>query len=123
MVDFISSGIMLGQMCDLSRDVVAGLRKGDFFGEMSLLTGNKRSATAIADEESEILVIDKAGFTRVIMVNETLIHQISEVIAVREYENEIRDTIKRDSISEKEKNNLKSRQNSMFEKIKKFLEL
>ena len=57
------------------------------------------------------------------MVNETLIHQISEVIAVREYENEIRDTIKRDSISEKEKNNLKSRQNSMFEKIKKFLEL
>lgn len=104
-------------------DVVAGLRKGDFFGEMSLLTGNKRSATAIADEESEILVIDKAGFTRVIMVNETLIHQISEVIAVREYENEIRDTIKRDSISEKEKNNLKSRQNSMFEKIKKFLEL
>ena len=25
MVDFISSGIRLGQMCDLSRDVVAGL--------------------------------------------------------------------------------------------------
>ena len=37
MVDFISDGIRLGQMCDLSRDVVAGLPVISMLGDCEVL--------------------------------------------------------------------------------------
>ena len=40
---------------------INNLRENDFFGEMSLLTGEPRSANVIAEEESEVLRIDKNG--------------------------------------------------------------
>lgn len=36
---------------------VATLNRGDFFGEMSLLTGEKRSATIVADGDTKVLVL------------------------------------------------------------------
>jgi CRP-like cAMP-binding protein len=47
----------------------AFLKKGDFFGEMSLLGGKVRSASAQAVEESELFVISKKNFTRLILEN------------------------------------------------------
>jgi CRP-like cAMP-binding protein len=35
------------------------LKRNDFFGEMSLLTGRPRTATVIAEEETEVLQIQK----------------------------------------------------------------
>src|SRR5262245_24694292 len=40
------------------------LHPGAFFGEMSLLDGGPRSATAITDTPARLLVIDRANFTR-----------------------------------------------------------
>ncbi|MBI4350225.1 MAG: Crp/Fnr family transcriptional regulator [Elusimicrobia bacterium] len=45
----------------------AFLKKGDFFGEMSLLGGKVRSASAQAVEESELIVISKKNFRALIL--------------------------------------------------------
>lgn len=42
--------------------IIATLRAGDFFGELSLLDGAPRSATAAALEPSETLVLPRTGF-------------------------------------------------------------
>jgi len=47
----------------------AYLKKGDFFGEMSLLGGKVRSASAQAVENSELLVISKKNFKQLILQN------------------------------------------------------
>lgn len=47
----------------------AYLKKGDFFGEMSLLGGKVRSASAQATEESELFVVSKKNFKRLILEN------------------------------------------------------
>jgi len=47
----------------------AFLKKGDFFGEMSLLGGKTRSASAQAAESSELFVIPKKNFKKLILEN------------------------------------------------------
>jgi Flp pilus assembly CpaE family ATPase len=42
--------------------VLAYFTDGQFFGEMSLLTGAPRSATATAESDSQVLVLDKDAF-------------------------------------------------------------
>lgn len=49
------------------RKTFAYLGKGDFFGEMSLLGGKVRSASAQAVEESELLVISRKNFRTLIL--------------------------------------------------------
>lgn len=46
----------------------------DFFGEMSLLTGEVRSASAKAEEDTELSVIDRETFNRI--VAEPLVHDM-----------------------------------------------
>lgn len=47
------------------REVILSVFKpGDFFGEMSLLDNQPRSANVIAVEEAELLVLDRASFAR-----------------------------------------------------------
>src|SRR5687768_18107943 len=43
--------------------IIATLRPGDFFGELALLDGASRSATAAAIEPSETLVLPRAVFS------------------------------------------------------------
>lgn len=47
---------------DKSEQVVATLGAGDYFGEMALLTGETRSATVRASEESEMFLLYKDDF-------------------------------------------------------------
>jgi CRP-like cAMP-binding protein len=42
--------------------IIATLRAGDFFGELSLLDGRERSATASAIDATETFVLDRATF-------------------------------------------------------------
>jgi len=59
------------------------LRENDFFGEMSLLTGEPRTATVIAIEESEVLRIDKSGLKPIFEGNPQLVESVSEMIEER----------------------------------------
>ena len=46
--------------------IIATLRPGDFFGELALLDGAPRSATATALDQSDTLVLPRAEFTRLL---------------------------------------------------------
>jgi len=67
---------------------VATLKAGDYFGEMSLLTGETRSATVIAQQDCELLKISKFAFSEVLKSNETLFKKLSEMLAQRRMEME-----------------------------------
>ena len=53
----------------------------DFFGEMSLLTGEPRSASVIAMEDTEVLIIDKSVFTEVISKDKEVLAQLVDALA------------------------------------------
>ncbi|RMG61283.1 MAG: response regulator [Calditrichaeota bacterium] len=44
------------------KKVIATLKSGDYFGEMSLLTGEPRSATVVTREPSEMFILSKEDF-------------------------------------------------------------
>lgn len=59
------------------------LGKDDFFGEMSLLTGEPRSASVIAEEETEVLQIKKDALKPIFENNPDLVKTIVELIEER----------------------------------------
>jgi small-conductance mechanosensitive channel/CRP-like cAMP-binding protein len=63
---------------------LATLRAGDFFGEMSLMTGEPRHATVIAKDDSDCYVIDRALFQRVLARRRELAGEIGRLLAERE---------------------------------------
>jgi small-conductance mechanosensitive channel/CRP-like cAMP-binding protein len=66
--------------------IVARRRAGDILGEMSLCTGAARSATVLAEEEIEAIVVGKSAFGEVLLADPTVAEQISEILALREVE-------------------------------------
>lgn len=63
--------------------VVAVLNEGDFFGEMALLTGEPRTASVVALEETEVLEIGHAAMKPLFDTNPDLAESISYTIAER----------------------------------------
>ncbi|MGV3754951.1 MAG: cyclic nucleotide-binding domain-containing protein [Verrucomicrobiota bacterium] len=72
------------QVDGAARRAIATLREGDFFGEMSLMTGAKRSATIIAREDSECYRLDKEAFHEILHQRPELAEQISHILAHRQ---------------------------------------
>jgi CRP-like cAMP-binding protein len=62
---------------------VARLHAGQFFGEMSLMTGEARTATVIADTDLICYRMDKTAFELVLRETPALADQIAEVLALR----------------------------------------
>lgn len=91
------------------------LREGDFFGEMSLFTGEPRSATVVARDETEVLKIKKETLRPVFENNPNLVKTLSEIIEERR---------KLIVHKEKQKDQKTLRQNkNVFKSIKKFFGL
>jgi small-conductance mechanosensitive channel/CRP-like cAMP-binding protein len=65
---------------------VARLRSGDVFGEMSLLTGEPRTATVTAVTDCDLLEIDAEGFRTVVMTNPSVLEHVTSVTASRREE-------------------------------------
>lgn len=62
---------------------VNNLSSGDFFGEMSLLTGEPRSANVVVDEETEVLQIKKSAIKPIFESNPKLLESIGAIIEDR----------------------------------------
>jgi small-conductance mechanosensitive channel/CRP-like cAMP-binding protein len=67
---------------------VGVLRKGDCFGEMSLLTGEKRTATVRADKDCEVLEISKPVMGELLRESPECLDQLSALLAQRKMETE-----------------------------------
>lgn len=65
---------------------VARLAAGDVFGEMSLLTGEARTATVMALTDCDLLEIDAEGFRTVVMANPSVLEHVTTVTASRREE-------------------------------------
>ena len=59
------------------------LKTNDFFGEMSLLTGQPRTATVIAEEETEVIQIKKTALKPLFEANPDLMKAICDIIEER----------------------------------------
>ncbi len=101
---------------------VAELQRGDCFGEMSLLTGEPRSATIQATADCEVLEIKKPVFAEIVERDESLLGRLSELLAQRKLETEGFTSRSRESsgelVAEKEKEykaNFLRRLRSFFE--------
>ena len=67
---------------------VGVLRTGDCFGEMSLLTGEARTATIRAETDCEVLEIEKPVMAKLLRDSPECVSQLSELLARRKMENE-----------------------------------
>ncbi len=74
------------------------LNKGDFFGEMAIITQTPRTATASAIDTCELLMFNRQGFTSMISKNTNIAMNIIEKLCLRleKADNQIRDLAKRD---------------------------
>ncbi|HEX5338771.1 MAG TPA: mechanosensitive ion channel family protein, partial [Gallionella sp.] len=59
------------------------LSKGDFFGEMSLMTGSPRVATVIARTDVECYRLDKEAFEEVMLARPGIAEEISHILVTR----------------------------------------
>ena len=80
------------------RKEVARLGPGQFFGEMSLMTGAERRASVSAVDEVLVLVIDRDALRPVLAANPELAEVISDSLAERQRELETADA--RDTLTE-----------------------
>ena len=62
---------------------VATLHGGDHFGEMSLLTGEPRSASVVAKTDCEVWEIEKEILAEILAENQPLVERFSEILAAR----------------------------------------
>ncbi|MFK7802194.1 MAG: cyclic nucleotide-binding domain-containing protein [Anaerolineae bacterium] len=62
---------------DQNQNILVQQKKaGEFFGEMSLLTGEPRSATVRATDDVEVIVINKDAFTSVLMEDPSILNML-----------------------------------------------
>ncbi len=67
---------------------IATLNEGDCFGEMSLLTGERRSATVRAQGDCYVMEIGKRVMGEIIHESPDCLQQLSEILATRKLETE-----------------------------------
>jgi len=91
------------------------LREGDFFGEMGLLTGEPRTATVLAEEETEVLEINNLCLKPIFEENPKLVAALSHIVEERRLSFEKLET-------QTEERKIKDK-TSVFNSIKKFFGL
>jgi small-conductance mechanosensitive channel/CRP-like cAMP-binding protein len=76
---------------------VAQLHPGNYFGEMSLLTGDPRSSTCVAVEDCELLCLDRDSFGVLLAENPPVAQSMSDILAARSQATKARLTLERET--------------------------
>jgi CRP-like cAMP-binding protein len=63
--------------------LLAILKTGDIFGEMSLIENKPRSASAIAYEDATLLAVNKDNFARMVSAQPQIISRLTQLLAER----------------------------------------
>ena len=66
---------------------VAELKRDDFFGEMALISNEPRSATITAEEVSELFVLQKSDFDKILMKNPAIAQELRQAFFERKAKN------------------------------------
>lgn len=81
---FIARGtVEIALETDGARQPIATLGEGDFFGEMALLTGEPRAATALAVGDVEAYQLSKQPFRKILLQDPEISEKVSRVMAER----------------------------------------
>jgi small-conductance mechanosensitive channel/CRP-like cAMP-binding protein len=73
---------VLRKMAGVPREI-ARIGEGECFGEMAMLTGQRRTATVVAATDVDVLMIDKSGFQDILAANPEVAVDISALLAQR----------------------------------------
>ncbi len=81
----IASGDVRVPILDASgrEKMIARLSRGQFFGEMSLMTGDLRAADVLAEGSVRTLVIEKEGFHKIMRETPSLARFLTQILAER----------------------------------------
>ena len=75
--------VKISKIASNNEVLLAVLKAGDIFGEMALLEGKPRAATAVAYEDCEVMVINRANFEYMIKTQPQLIAKVTTLLADR----------------------------------------
>ncbi len=75
--------VLIHTLVDGQRVVLARLERGAIFGEMALLTGSPRSATATSDGATRLVVVQPGGFLLKIRRDPTFAYELMQQMARR----------------------------------------
>jgi small-conductance mechanosensitive channel len=93
---------------------VARLGRGALFGEMSVLTGEPRTATVVALDDAALLAVDRDAFERILSAEPELAQRLAETIARRRMALDAVRAEQQAPAMEKETSNLLGRIRSIF---------
>ncbi len=66
-----------------SREKVAELRADDYFGEMSLISNEPRNATVAAEGVTELFILEKVNFDKILMKNPAIADKLRKAYVAR----------------------------------------
>lgn len=96
---------------------VSTLHDGDFMGEMSLLTGEKRSATVIALSEVQCWKLGREHFRHLMQRRPEMAEEVAETLAARQVElDRVRENLSQEAAARK----LDERTHDLADRIKSF---
>jgi CRP-like cAMP-binding protein len=75
--------VKITKIVDNNEILIAILKAGDIFGEMSLLENKPRSASAIAYEDSILMAVNKVNFQRMVSQQPQMITRLTQLLADR----------------------------------------
>jgi small-conductance mechanosensitive channel/CRP-like cAMP-binding protein len=99
---------------DQGEKEVARLGRGALFGEMSVLTGEPRTATVVSLGDSALLAVDRDAFERILSAEPDLAQRLAETIARRRMALDAAKAAQQAPAVEKEASNLLGRIRGIF---------
>ena len=92
------------------------LRRGDYFGEMALLTGEQRTATIAAISESACYILSSDIFREVLRANPHIAETLSDILSRRR--EELQESL--DTLRETQETSTEERRNTLLNRIRDY---